>query len=81
MRLSKVALQNNNAVFDSRYYGDYRQARNFFYIMVGRSMGLILDKADCQPELIDFLIKKTEVSNLGCFCFNLSSFQKLASCR
>lgn len=35
-----------------------------FYIMVGRSMGLILDKADCQPELIDFLLKLKENRSL-----------------
>ncbi|MCY7035031.1 hypothetical protein [Streptococcus sanguinis] len=35
-----------------------------FYIMVGRSMGLILDKADCQPELIDFLLKLKESRSL-----------------
>ena len=35
-----------------------------FYIMVGRSLGLILDKADCQPELIDFLLKLKESRSL-----------------
>ena len=51
--------------------------------MVGRSMGLILDKADCQPELIDFLLKtKRKQKSLiwGTSVFYLSSFQKFASC-
>ncbi len=40
--------------------------------MVASSMGLIFDKADCQPELIDLLkLKETEVSNAGVLVFYL----------
>ena len=51
-----------------------------FYIMVGRSMGLILDKADCQPELIDFLLKLKENRSLwysSTSVFYLLNFQKI----
>ena len=56
----RVVNRNNNARFDYQDIVAIIDKPETFYIMVGRSMGLILDKADCQPELIDFLLKLKE---------------------
>lgn len=60
----RVANRNNNARFDYQDIMAIIDKSETFYIMVGRSMGLILDKADCQPELIDFLLKLKENRSL-----------------
>ena len=60
----RVVNRNNNARFDYQDIVAIIDKPETFYIMVGRSMGLILDKADCQPELIDFLLKLKENRSL-----------------
>lgn len=60
----RVVNRNNNARFDYQDIVAIIDKPETFYIMVGRSMGLILDKADCQPELIDFLLKLKESRSL-----------------
>ena len=60
----RVVNRNNNARFDYQDIVAIIDKPETFYIMVGRSIGLILDKADCQPELIDFLLKLKENRSL-----------------
>ena len=60
----RVVNRNNNSRFEYKDIVAIIDKPETFYIMVGRSMGLILDKADCQPELIEFLLKLKENRSL-----------------
>ncbi len=73
----RVVNRNNNARFDYQDIVAIIDKPETFISWLAVN-GLILDKADCQPELIDFLLKlkETEVSNLGDFCFLSVKFSK-----
>ena len=60
----RVVNRNNNSRFEYKDIVAIIDKSETFYIMVGRSTGLILDKADCQPELIEFLLKLKENRSL-----------------
>lgn len=60
----RVVNRNNNSRFEYKDIIAIIDKSETFYIMVGQSVGLILDKADCQPELIEFLLKLKENRSL-----------------
>ena len=60
----RVVNRNNNSRFDYQDIVAIIDKTETFYIIVGQSVGLILDKADCQPELIEFLLQLKENRSL-----------------